>query len=105
MRDGVMRRCILLGMLSIYPIIYHLKHSNIYNSVGLFAPKDSIHHFADFGYSHAPCSRCPQDEESHTSGRCLCNRNTHFDADSYSCLPRWWNVAGVNKGAKRDWEY
>ncbi|PUU74828.1 nucleotide-diphospho-sugar transferase [Tuber borchii] len=68
--------------------------------VGLFAPKDSIHHFADFGYSHPPCSRCPQDDESHTSGRCLCNRNKNFDTDSYSCLPRWWKVAGINRGTE-----
>jgi hypothetical protein len=60
--------------------------------VGLFAPKDSIHHFADFGYSHPPCARCPQDDESHTSGRCVCSRNKNFDSDSYSCLPRWWKV-------------
>ncbi|KAH8152660.1 uncharacterized protein LAJ45_03501 [Morchella importuna] len=69
--------------------------------VGLFAPKDKIHHFADFGYSHPPCSRCPQDDESHKSGRCYCNRAVNFDTNSYSCMPRWWDVAGINKGAKR----
>ncbi|PWW80083.1 Glycosyltransferase Family 15 protein [Tuber magnatum] len=68
--------------------------------VGLFAPKDSIHHFADFGYSHAPCSRCPQDDESHATGRCMCNRGQNFDTDGYSCLPRWWKVAGINKGTE-----
>ncbi|KAG0639063.1 nucleotide-diphospho-sugar transferase [Tuber brumale] len=66
--------------------------------VGLFAPKNSIHHFADFGYSHPPCARCPQDDESHTSGRCVCSRNKNFDSEGYSCLPRWWKVAGMNKG-------
>ncbi|RPB11026.1 glycosyl transferase [Morchella conica CCBAS932] len=59
--------------------------------VGLFAPKDKIHHFADFGYSHPPCSRCPQDDESHKSGRCYCNRAVNFDTNSYSCMPRWWD--------------
>lgn len=59
--------------------------------IGLFTPTDKVHHFADFGYSHPPCARCPQDDESHTSGRCLCNRNTNFDTNSYSCMPRWWN--------------
>lgn len=59
--------------------------------VGLFAPTDQVHHFADFGYSHPPAARCPQDDESHTSGRCMCNRASNFDTNSYSCMPRWWD--------------
>ncbi|KAK9463760.1 nucleotide-diphospho-sugar transferase [Lipomyces oligophaga] len=68
-------------------------------AVGLFLPKSKIHHFGDIGYKHPPYSRCPQDEESHSSGRCFCSRGDHFDDDSYSCLPRWWNVAGMSPGA------
>ncbi|KAL7270936.1 mannosyltransferase [Rhizina undulata] len=71
-------------------------------ALSLFLPKDKIHHFADIGYNHAPAARCPQDEESHSSGRCFCNRQTSFDTDSYSCLPRWWKIAGKNKGATRE---
>lgn len=59
--------------------------------VGLFLPKDKVHHFADIGYSHPPASRCPQDDKSHISGRCFCNRSTNFDTNGYSCLPRWWD--------------
>lgn len=90
--------------------------------VGLFAPKDQVHHFADIGYSHPPASRCPQDDESHTSGRCYCDRKNNFDTNTYSCMPKWWDgmwmilsfrpistcangflllVAGMNKGAER----
>lgn len=59
--------------------------------VGLFLPKDKVHHFADIGYSHPPASRCPQDDKSHTSGRCFCNRSNNFDTNGYSCMPRWWD--------------
>ncbi|KAK9470829.1 nucleotide-diphospho-sugar transferase [Dipodascopsis tothii] len=68
-------------------------------AAGLFLPKSAIHHFGDIGYRHPPYARCPQDEESHQSGRCYCARDAHFDDDGYSCLPRWWNVAGMNRGA------
>ncbi|KAK9245005.1 nucleotide-diphospho-sugar transferase [Lipomyces tetrasporus] len=68
-------------------------------AVGLFLPKTKIHHFGDIGYRHPPYSRCPQDVESHQSGRCFCSRKDHFDDDGYSCLPRWWNVAGQSVGA------
>ncbi|KAK9464526.1 nucleotide-diphospho-sugar transferase [Lipomyces arxii] len=68
-------------------------------AAGLFLPKSKIHHFGDIGYRHAPYSRCPQDIDSHMTGRCLCNRAEHFDDDGYSCLPRWWKVAGMSIGA------
>ncbi|KAK9478752.1 nucleotide-diphospho-sugar transferase [Lipomyces japonicus] len=68
-------------------------------AAGLFLPKDKIHHFGDIGYRHLPYSRCPQDEKSHVSGRCYCSRQDHFDDDGYSCLPRWWKVAGQSEGA------
>ncbi|KAK9453922.1 nucleotide-diphospho-sugar transferase [Dipodascopsis uninucleata] len=68
-------------------------------AVGLFLPRDKVHHFGDIGYRHSPYSRCPQDSLSHTSGRCFCKRQEHFDDDGYSCLPRWWNIAGMTTGA------
>ncbi|KAI5792277.1 nucleotide-diphospho-sugar transferase [Pyronema domesticum] len=69
-------------------------------AVSLFLPRSKVHHFSDFGYSHSPAARCPQDDESHTSGRCYCDRNTNFDLDSYSCTPRWFQINGAGKGAR-----
>ncbi|KAK9364785.1 nucleotide-diphospho-sugar transferase [Lipomyces kononenkoae] len=63
-------------------------------AASLFLPKDRIHHFADIGYKHTPWLRCPTDDESYFSGRCLCNRHENFDEHVYSCLPKWFNVAG-----------
>lgn len=59
-------------------------------ALALFLPRQKIHHFADFGYSHSPAMRCPQDDESHSSGRCYCERKHNFDLDAYSCAPRWF---------------
>ncbi|KAI5779249.1 nucleotide-diphospho-sugar transferase [Geopyxis carbonaria] len=59
-------------------------------ALSLFLPRSKIHHFSDFGYNHAPAARCPQDEESHHSGRCYCDRSVNFDLDNYSCTPRWF---------------
>ncbi|KAI5814179.1 nucleotide-diphospho-sugar transferase, partial [Pyronema omphalodes] len=68
-------------------------------AVSLFLPRSKVHHFSDFGYSHSPASRCPQDDESHVSGRCYCDRKVNFDLDSYSCTPRWFKINGAGKGA------
>ncbi|KAK9448456.1 nucleotide-diphospho-sugar transferase [Limtongia smithiae] len=68
-------------------------------AAGLFLPKSKIHHFGDIGYRHPPYARCPQVESMHQSGQCLCSRHEHFDDDGYSCLPRWWKVAGKSPGA------
>jgi hypothetical protein len=83
-------------------------------------PMNKIHHFADIGiyylrlsrlanrqllmfsvpgYNHAPASRCPQDDASHLSGRCYCNRGRNYDNDNYSCGPRWFALNGVGTGA------
>ena len=43
-----------------------------------FLPKSQIHFFHDIGYRHSPYIRCPQDEESHLSGRCSCERANNF---------------------------
>ncbi|BFZ60559.1 mannosyltransferase [Saitoella coloradoensis] len=69
-------------------------------AVSLFLPKDKVHHFSDISYRHAPYTRCPQDEESYANGRCVCPipKTQNFDTDGYSCLPRWWAVAGKGPG-------
>lgn len=43
-----------------------------------FLPKEEIHFFGDIGYRHSPYIRCPQDEASHLSGRCSCERGNNF---------------------------
>ncbi|KAK9465475.1 nucleotide-diphospho-sugar transferase [Lipomyces arxii] len=68
-------------------------------AAGLFLFKDQNHHFSDVGYRHSPYTRCPQDEQSRMSRRCFCPREKHFDDNGYSCLPRWWKVAGQSYGA------
>ncbi|KAK7206871.1 putative alpha-1,2-mannosyltransferase [Myxozyma melibiosi] len=69
-------------------------------AAALLLPKDRLHHFADIGYKHTPWLRCPSDDESYTSGRCLCNRQESFDEHVYSCLPRWFQIAGRSKGSQ-----
>lgn len=47
-------------------------------AAAFFLPKDEIHFFGDIGYRHSPYIRCPQDEASHLSGRCSCERGNNF---------------------------
>ncbi|KAK9473577.1 nucleotide-diphospho-sugar transferase [Dipodascopsis tothii] len=68
-------------------------------AAALLLRKDEIHHFADVGYKHSPWMRCPSDDESHFSGRCLCNRHESFDEHVYSCLPRWFKISGRSAGS------
>ncbi|KAF8544835.1 nucleotide-diphospho-sugar transferase [Trichophaea hybrida] len=68
-------------------------------ALALFLPRTKIHHFSDFGYNHNPAARCPQDDESHLSGRCYCERSRNFDLSSYSCAPRWFSLNGAGVGA------
>lgn len=60
------------------------------------ANRSQIHHFADMGYYHIPFYRCPHDDYSYVSGRCVCplNRLDSVDFQSFSCLPRWWKQVG-----------
>ncbi|KAK9479139.1 nucleotide-diphospho-sugar transferase [Lipomyces japonicus] len=69
-------------------------------AAALFLPKDRIHHFADIGYKHSPWLRCPTDDESYYSGRCLCNRDESFDEHVFSCLPRWFKISGRSLGSQ-----
>jgi hypothetical protein len=48
-------------------------------AAALFLPVSKIHWFGDVGYRHNPWTHCPQDDLSHFSGRCLCDRNDNFD--------------------------
>lgn len=58
--------------------------------------KSQIHHFSDIGYMHPPYYRCPHDDASYASGRCVCEefRGNEVDFKSFSCLPKWWYHAG-----------
>lgn len=61
-------------------------------ALSLMLNKSQIHHFSDIGYMHAPYHRCPHDDDSYYSGRCVCNENRADDVDfaAHSCLPKWW---------------
>jgi hypothetical protein len=48
-------------------------------AAALFLPVSKIHWFGDVGYRHNPWTHCPQDDLSHSSGRCLCPRDDNFD--------------------------
>ncbi|ODQ67894.1 glycosyl transferase [Nadsonia fulvescens var. elongata DSM 6958] len=67
-------------------------------AVSIMLDKHQIHHFDDIGYYHPPFWRCPHDEESYVSGRCVCPKATadedNFDFSPFSCLPRWWKLTG-----------
>lgn len=65
--------------------------------LSLLADKDSIHHFEDIGYYHAPYLACPLADDVLASKRCVCvsrqsedKINRTIDTNIYSCLPRWW---------------
>lgn len=47
-------------------------------AAAFFLPQSQIHFFHDIGYRHSPYIRCPQDESSHLSGRCSCERENNF---------------------------
>ncbi|CAN6605034.1 probable mannosyltransferase Ktr2p [Trichomonascus vanleenenianus] len=62
-----------------------------------FLNRSEIHHFSDIGYFHPPYHRCPKDDDSYASGRCLCSEVEQFhdvDFQSFSCLPKWWKHVG-----------
>lgn len=65
-------------------------------AVAMMLNRSEIHHFADMGYRHIPYYRCPHDEASYTTGRCLCDEDpeTNVDFLPYSCLPKWWLHGG-----------
>lgn len=63
-----------------------------------FLSRSQVHFFDDIGYRHSPYIRCPQDEQSHLSGRCSCERKNNFgilldniniDYEGYSCMRQW----------------
>lgn len=61
--------------------------------LSLLANSSQIHHFADIGYRHEPYYRCPHDDASYLSGRCLCNKELpghNVDFSPISCLPKWY---------------
>jgi alpha 1,2-mannosyltransferase len=47
-------------------------------AAAFFLPRSQVHFFHDIGYRHSPYIRCPQDEASHLSGRCSCERTNNF---------------------------
>ncbi|KAI5818265.1 nucleotide-diphospho-sugar transferase [Pyronema omphalodes] len=71
-------------------------------AAALFLKKDQIHFWHDMGYRHPPYERCPTDEESHDSVRCMCpfDKAKSFDFDGYSCQKRWWKFHGQNDEGK-----
>lgn len=68
-------------------------------AAALFLNRDEIHFFHDIGYRHVPWGRCPADDESHFTARCMCpfERSESFDFNGYSCTPRWWKMFGLDE--------
>lgn len=79
-------------------------------AAAFFLPRSEIHFFHDIGYRHSPYIRCPQDEGSHLSGRCSCERANNFgtpqhhltnaDYEGYSCMRQWERVALPKQNAQ-----
>lgn len=72
--------------------------------LSLLADKNSIHHFEDIGYYHAPYLSCPSSRDVVSSKRCICQPrqaekeiNRTIDTNVYSCLPRWWKYGSGKK--------
>lgn len=84
------------------------------HSIGLsiLADKNSIHHFEDIGYYHAPFMTCPSSIELIAAKRCICKTlgtddkvlRKSYDVEVYSCLSRWWRY-GAGKTFLTDVEY
>ncbi|KAL6452348.1 KTR2 Probable mannosyltransferase KTR2 [Candida maltosa Xu316] len=79
--------------------------------LSLLADKESIHHFEDIGYFHAPYLACPSSKDVLSSKRCVCQphqseevMNRTIDINVYSCLPRWWKY-GSGKRFLNEIEY
>ena len=63
-------------------------------AAAFFLPRSQIHFFSDIGYRHSPYIRCPQDEESHLSGRCSCERANNFGTCIFIIMSncRLWGI-------------
>ncbi len=66
-------------------------------AAALLLNKDQIHFFDDIGYKHVPWARCPADDESRDSARCICpfKKEESFDFNAYSCTKKWWKMHGM----------
>ncbi|KAG0131301.1 glycolipid 2-alpha-mannosyltransferase-domain-containing protein [Tuber indicum] len=66
-------------------------------AAALFLPRDQIHFFGDVGYKHVPWGRCPLDDESHDTARCMCpfDRKESFDYNQWSCQNKWNKFCGL----------
>ncbi|THH15415.1 hypothetical protein EW146_g5054 [Bondarzewia mesenterica] len=58
-------------------------------AIALFARKEQIHFFREFGYEHHPFTHCPREKVRWEKGRCSCNPSQNFDYNMYSCLRNW----------------
>ncbi|KAK6203162.1 nucleotide-diphospho-sugar transferase [Scheffersomyces amazonensis] len=84
------------------------------HSIGLniLADKNSIHHFEDIGYYHAPYLACPTSRDVIASKRCVCKAYGYdgdkitkpVDVNIHSCLSRWWKY-GAGKSFLNDIDY
>ncbi|KAI0631369.1 alpha-1,2-mannosyltransferase [Trametes polyzona] len=63
------------------------------HSIGaaLFARKDQLHFFKDFGYEHEPFQHCPLDIDVWEARNCDCDRPASFIYGS-ACYPKWENM-------------
>ncbi|THH05742.1 hypothetical protein EW146_g9819 [Bondarzewia mesenterica] len=51
-------------------------------AIALFARKEQIHFFREFGYEHHPFTHCPREKVLWEKGRCSCNPSQNFGAFS-----------------------
>lgn len=66
-------------------------------ALSMMLNRSQIHHFSDIGYRHDPYYRCPHDDASYLSGRCLCENEKpgeNIDFNQISCLPKWYIHGG-----------
>lgn len=82
-------------------------------ALALFADRDSIHHFEDIGYFHAPYMSCPKSQDILSAKRCICRKladdeeddvNQGMDVRAPSCLARWWRY-GAGKRFLNEYPY
>jgi alpha 1,2-mannosyltransferase len=77
-------------------------------AAAFFLPRSQVHFFHDIGYRHAPYIHCPQDELSHLSGRCSCERENNFGTSNIinaNDRLRWilmYETMGENSSSKSD---
>ncbi|KAL1917859.1 uncharacterized protein VTP21DRAFT_3693 [Calcarisporiella thermophila] len=69
-------------------------------AASLFLKKEEIHFFNEIGYKHDPFMHCPTERDLNL--KCSCNPSENFDMQSFSCLPKWYELPFITALAQME---